>query len=138
MTDVFSKGKRSWIMSRVRGADTRPERIIRSFLHTKGFRFRLHVSKLPGKPDIVLPKHKTLIFVNGCFWHGHRRCRRASIPTTRTAFWRRKILGNMTRDKHVQRLLRKKGWEVLTVWECQVRKPEQLQRSLASLLARED
>lgn len=134
MTDIFSKRKRSWIMSRIQGTNTGPEKTVRSFLHRKGFRFKLHVTNLPGKPDIVLPARRTVVFVNGCFWHGHSRCNRATLPSTRRSFWRRKILGNTKRDRRVRRALRKAGWNTLTVWECQVRKPARLERALSRLL----
>ncbi len=121
MADVFSQRKRNEIMSRVRGKNTKPERVVRSILHRMGYRFRLNVADLPGKPDIVLPRHKKVVLVNGCFWHGHKNCRKAQIPATNTAFWSKKIQGNIERDRRVRRLLRKEGWQVLTLWECQSR-----------------
>jgi DNA mismatch endonuclease (patch repair protein) len=134
MADVFSKEKRSWLMSKVRGVDTTPEKTVRSFLHQRGFRFRLHVSKLPGKPDIVLARHNTVIFVHGCFWHGHPACRKATLPQTRPEFWENKIKGNIRRDRKWYRMLKSMGWNVLTLWECQVRKPSMLERRLLTLL----
>lgn len=119
--DVFKKGKRSWIMSRVKGVDTAPERIVRSFIHKMGFRFRLHRKDLPGDPDIVLPRHRKIIFVHGCFWHGHRNCPRAKKPTTNIAFWNKKIDTNVARDKINLRTLRKLDWDVLTIWQCELR-----------------
>src|SRR5712692_765126 len=119
MTDVFSPAKRSWVMSRVRGKDTKPERLVRSFLHKRGFRFTLHRRDLPGRPDIVLPRFRTVVFVHGCFWHGHRGCSRATIPTTHRSFWRKKIESNMRRDDVVLKTLKQEGWRVLTVWQCQ-------------------
>lgn len=107
-------------MSRIRGKDTRPERTVRSFLHSRGFRFRLHVKQLPGRPDIVLPKLKTVIFVHGCFWHHHARCKYAVYPRRRAEFWRAKIDGTVKRDRNTARLLRKSGWETITIWECEI------------------
>ena len=119
MTDIFTKQKRSWVMSRIRSKNTAPERIVRSFLHRRGFRFRLHRKDLPGKPDIVLSRHRTVVFVHGCFWHGHD-CKAGASPQTRREFWQAKIAGNAARDKVVAARLRKLGWRVLTVWECEV------------------
>ncbi len=98
MTDVHDKATRSYNMSRVRGKDTKPEMLVRKFLFSKGFRYRLHDKKLPGKPDIVLPKYKTVIFINGCFWHGHEGCRYFVVPKTRTEWWMGKITGTQKRD----------------------------------------
>lgn len=120
MTDVFTKAKRSWVMSRIRGRDTSPEKAVRSFLHDHGFRFRLHKQGLPGRPDIVLAKYRTAIFVNGCFWHHHPKCKQAVYPKNRRRFWRLKIDGTVARDKKVVRSLRKLGWRVITLWECQI------------------
>jgi len=135
VADVFTKAKRSWVMSRIRGKDTRPEKTVRSFLHRNGFRFRLHGSRLPGKPDIVLPKHRTVILVNGCFFHGHPGCKQATNPATNRAFWARKIERNRERDAEVRRALRKAGWRVVTVWECQVGEPARLRRGLQRLFS---
>lgn len=105
-------------MAAIKGKDTTPELIVRRMLHASGFRFRLHRRDLPGRPDIVLPKYKTVIFVHGCFWHRHN-CRYFKWPTTRAEFWRAKILSNVTRDKRNRRQLRRLGWSVIVVWECQ-------------------
>jgi DNA mismatch endonuclease, patch repair protein len=121
MADVFSRTKRSWVMSKIRCKNTRPELIVRSFLHRAGFRFRLHVKGLPGKPDLVLRKYRTVIFVHGCFWHHHAGCKNANFPRSRPTFWRSKILGNKRRDAHAAHLLASLGWSVLTVWECETR-----------------
>lgn len=126
MTDKFSKEKRSWIMGRVRGRDTIPELQVRSILHRMGFRFRVHRRELPGKPDIVLPRHGKVIFVHGCFWHGHKRCPRSKRPTTNMGFWNRKLDKNIKRDMVFQRNLRSKGWKVLVVWQCEIQRPEKL------------
>ena len=119
--DVFKQGKRSWIMSRVKGVDTVPERLVRSLLHRMGYRFRLHRKDLPGNPDIVLPRHHKIIFVHGCFWHGHRNFPRAKKPTTNIAFWKKKIDTNVARDRKNIRMLQKLGWDVLVVWQCELK-----------------
>ena len=134
MADVFTKAKRSWVMSRVRSTDTGPERIVRSFLHRRGFRFSLNKRGLPGTPDIVLTRHLVVVFVHSCFFHGHAGCKRATMPVTNRAFWMRKILRNRERDRAAARGLRRLGWRVIVVWECQARRPETLQRRLGSLL----
>src|SRR6266702_7166553 len=109
MTDTLSPEKRSWLMSRVRDKDTKPEKVVRGFLHRLGFRFRLHASALPGKPDIVLRRYRTVVFVHGCFWHGHPRCKRATLPTTRPEFWSNKIHLNMKRDRRTKKQLKNSG-----------------------------
>ena len=134
MTDVFSKEKRSWIMSRVKGHDTKPEIMVRSVIHRMGFRFRIHRRDLPGNPDIVLPRHGKVIFVHGCFWHGHKHCSRSKRPTTNEEFWNRKLDGNIERDKRFRETLRRMGWKVLVVWECETRKHEALLRKLERFL----
>ncbi len=121
MADVHSKEARSYNMSRIKGKNTKPELIVRNFLHRNGFRFRLNDKKLPGKPDIVLPKYKTVIFVNGCFWHGHKGCKYFVIPKTRTKWWLDKINGNVENDKRKKKELRKLGWKVITVWNCSLK-----------------
>jgi len=108
------------MMSGIRSRDTKPERVVRSLLHRAGFRFRLHVSGMPGKPDLVLPRYRAVIFVNGCFWHGHE-CRLFKWPATRTEFWRAKIGGNVERDKKAIADLVAEGWRCLTIWECAIR-----------------
>ena len=120
MVDVVDKATRSRMMSGIRAKNTRPEILIRKALHGAGLRFRLHDKKLPGKPDIVLPKYRTVLFVNGCFWHGHR-CRVFKWPKTRTKFWKDKITGNMARDKKSLAILGAMGWRTLTIWECEIR-----------------
>ncbi len=132
--DVFTKEKRSLIMSRVRSKNTKPELIVRSFVHGLGFRFRLHRRDLPGNPDIVLPKHKKVIFVHGCFWHGHAACSRSKRPATNQAFWDKKLDGNIERDRRFRRELRQLGWKVLTVWECEIKNSEKLIRKLERFL----
>jgi DNA mismatch endonuclease, patch repair protein len=121
MADVHDKETRSFNMSRIRAKNTKPEIIVRKFLHSQGFRFSLHPKKLPGKPDIVLPKYKTVIFVHGCFWHGHKNCRYFIVPKTRTLWWINKINTNRLKDVKAIRELRKNGWKVLVVWECELK-----------------
>lgn len=122
MADVHSKEVRSFNMSRVKGKDTKPELLVRKFLFASGLRYRLHDKKLPGRPDIVLPKYNTIIFVQGCFWHGHANCKYATIPRTRTEFWSQKIEGNKQRDKNNIEQLKNKGWNVLIVHGCELKK----------------
>lgn len=120
MVDRISKEHRSWNMSRIRGKNTKPEVVLRSLMHRAGFRFRLHDNKLPGKPDIVLPKHKTAIFVNGCYWHRHQGCPKATAPKTNTAFWTKKFETTVERDVRKKSELMQAGWRVITVWECEL------------------
>ena len=108
-------------MSRIRGKNTKPEELVRKYLFSKGFRYRKNVASLPGKPDIVLSKYKTCIFVNGCFWHGHEGCKYFVWPKNNAEFWKRKITSNMARDKHSHALLEQSGWRVLTIWECELK-----------------
>lgn len=121
MTDRISKEKRSWNMSRIRSKDTKPEIKVRSYLFKLGFRFRKNVQKLPGKPDIVLPKYSTVIFINGCFWHHHHGCRYAYIPKTRTNFWLDKFSKNSENDKKNKVILQQLGWKVVVIWECMLK-----------------
>ena len=118
--DKLTKEKRSWNMSRIRGKDTRPEKIVRSVLHKDGFRFRLNRKDLPGKPDIVLPKYKSVIMVHGCFWHQHKNCKYATVPKSNTAFWISKLDGNVKRDKKNISALKRLGYRVIIMWECQI------------------
>ncbi len=120
MSDIFSKAKRSEVMSKVKSIDTEPEMIVRKYLFARGFRYRKHVKILPGKPDIVLPKYKTVIFVHGCFWHGHD-CKYGTLPQSGKAFWQKKISQNRERDKKQTEHLRQMGWRVLTVWQCELK-----------------
>ena len=113
-------------MSRIRSRDTAPERTVRSMLHRLGFRFRLQGAKLPGRPDVVLSKHRTVVVVHGCFWHRHRRCRFAYTPKSNVDFWTRKFEENVARDKRTMRALRALGWSVVTIWECETRDPKAL------------
>ncbi|MBX3372905.1 MAG: DNA mismatch endonuclease Vsr [Phycisphaeraceae bacterium] len=121
-------------MSRIRGRDTRPEKAVRSLLHRMGFRFRLHRRDLPGSPDIVLPRLRTVIFVHGCFWHRHPGCRFAYTPRTRKAFWNAKFAANRARDRRHARELRSLGWRVVTVWECRTHDQSRLASRLQAAL----
>ena len=125
---------RSRVMRQVRSKDTSPEVRVRSLIHRAGYRFRLHVKGMAGKPDIVMPRHKTVVFVNGCFWHRHPGCRYASTPKANAEYWQRKFEGNVARDEKVQAVLRDNGWNVLVIWECQTRDSTVLESLLADLL----
>lgn len=131
--DKHSKEARSYNMSRIKGKDTKPEIIVRKFLHSRGFRYRLHVKNLPGKPDIVLFKYKTVIFVHGCFWHGHSHCRYFVIPKTRTKWWIDKINRNIEKDNENIQSLKMEGWKVCIVWECQL-KPSGFVQNMENLI----
>lgn len=134
MADVFPPAKRSWIMSRVKGENTKPEILVRSLVHAMGFRFRLHRKDLPGKPDLVLPRHKKVIFVHGCFWHQHSACPNSARPTSNIAYWNRKLDRTVERDKHNIASLKSAGWQVLVVWECQIKNTEKLIGALGEFL----
>jgi DNA mismatch endonuclease (patch repair protein) len=125
-------------MSRVKGRDTKPEKIVRSLLHGMGYRFRLNQKSLPGSPDIVLPKYKKAVFVHGCFWHGHEGCQRAARPTSNADFWNQKIEGNIKRDSVKLRELRKLGWKATVIWQCQIRDMHSLQKRLDRFLQSKD
>jgi DNA mismatch endonuclease (patch repair protein) len=118
MADVHTKEVRSKNMAAIKSKDTKPELIVRRFLHANGFRYKLNDKTLPGKPDIVLPKYRTVVFVHGCFWHGHKNCKYAHLPKTRTEWWKAKIDGNIANDKKKEAALKREGWQVLKVWEC--------------------
>lgn len=133
--DIWDKKKRSKVMSNIRSKDTKPEILVRKMLFSKGYRYRLHVKNLPGKPDIVLRKYNAVVFVHGCFWHLHSGCRDGTIPKTHTEYWEKKLLGNKERDmKHIENL-QNLGWRVLRVWECEVEKdPEMVLNKIISFL----
>lgn len=133
MADVVDKATRSRMMSGIRGRDTKPEYVVRRYLHRLGFRYRLHDRRLPGRPDIVLPKHRTVVEVRGCFWHQHPGCRFAATPKSNGAFWQRKFRENVERDARNEALLETDGWRVLVIWECEVGSHERL-RSLAGAI----
>ncbi|MCX4376907.1 MAG: DNA mismatch endonuclease Vsr [Lachnospiraceae bacterium] len=120
--DIHSKETRSYNMSCIHGKDTKPEEIVRKFLFSNGFRYRKNDKRYPGTPDIVLPRYKTVIFVNGCFWHGHECCRYFVVPKSNTEFWVNKINRNKERDKQKTALLEGMGWNVIVLWECQLKK----------------
>ena len=132
--DRLTPAQRSWNMSRIAGKDTSPERAVRSILHRLGCRFRLHVRGLPGRPDIVLPRHETVVLVHGCFWHRHRNCRLAYLPKSRVEFWTNKFNANVRRDRRISERLRRDGWHVVVVWECQLRRPASVSGRLGRLL----
>jgi len=133
MADVHDEKTRSYNMSMIKGKNTKPEMLVRKFLHANGYRYSLHSKKLPGKPDIVLTKYKTVIFVNGCFWHGHEGCKYFVIPMTRTEWWIDKINGTKANDKKNIELLTKAGWKVLQIFECTL-KPDNINNTLQNLL----
>lgn len=135
MADVHDKKTRSYNMSRIRSKNTKPEMLVRRFLHANGFRYRLHDKKLPGKPDIVLPKYRTVIFVHGCFWHGHEGCKYFVIPKTRTEWWLNKILGNKACDNKAVKTLKKDDWTIINIWECNLKSPK-IEKTLSSLLTK--
>jgi DNA mismatch endonuclease, patch repair protein len=134
--DRLSREHRSWNMSRIRGRNTKPEYAVRSMLHRLGFRFRLHSRELPGRPDVVLPKYQSVVLVHGCFWHRHSQCPFAYTPKSRINFWGRKFAENVTRDRCTVTALRKAGWKVIIVWECELRRPDALSRRLDRKLRR--
>ena len=125
MTDVHSKETRSYNMSRIKGKDTKPEVLVRKYLFSKGLRFRKNDKRYPGHPDIVLPKYKTIVFVHGCFWHFHENCRYAVMPSSNVDFWEKKLKGNLLRDERNKKALTEMGWNVIVVWECQLKKDKQ-------------
>ncbi len=134
MTDRVSAAERSRMMAKVRNRDTAPEILVRKILHAAGFRFRLYRRDLPGRPDIVLPRHRKVIFVHGCFWHGHD-CPRGKRPTTNMEFWNAKLDKNIARDAAVRAELEKLGWSVLTVWECETKDRVTLTKTLLRFLS---
>jgi DNA mismatch endonuclease (patch repair protein) len=136
LLDVLPAEQRSERMSRVRSKDTKPEMVVRRLVHSLGCRFRLHNRQLPGSPDLVFARLKTVIFVHGCFWHRHPRCKKASTPATNPDFWRGKFNANRLRDKRQIHQLRRLGWEALIVWECETRDPEKLKKRLCRELKR--
>jgi DNA mismatch endonuclease, patch repair protein len=135
MADVFTREKRSLIMARVKGRNTQPELLVRSILHRLGYRFRLHFRDLPGCPDVALPRHRKVVFVHGCFWHGHEGCPRSARPTTNRVFWEKKLSGNMDRDKKNLAALEEMGWKALVVWTCETKNVERLTDTLSRFMA---
>lgn len=135
MPDVHSPTQRSYNMSRIKGKDTKPELLVRKFLFSKGFRYRVNDKRLPGKPDIVLPKYKTVIFVNGCFWHGHDGCKHATLPKTRIDWWANKLAKNQENDRKYYSALQIAGWMVIVVWTCDLQtQPKQTLNNLLKLI----
>lgn len=132
MSDVFTPQKRSEIMRAVRSTDTKPEMIVRRLVHRLGFRYRLHVHRLPGVPDLVFPSRRKVIFVHGCYWHRHSCREGRSMPASRAAYWRSKFARNQIRDRHSQRALRQSGWRVMVIWECQLQ-PKKMPTLVARL-----
>ena len=132
MADVHSPETRSFNMSQIKGKNTKPEEQVRKYLFSRGYRYRKNVSNLPGKPDIVLPKYKTCIFVNGCFWHKHEGCKYFVWPKNNAEFWKKKITGNVERDLRQQNELRSLGWNVVVLWECELKK-ERFNETMASV-----
>ena len=133
MPDIYDKKRRSEIMAQIAGKDTKPEKLIRSYLHSQGFRFRINNPNLPGKPDIVLKKYNAVIFIHGCFWHNHKGCKKSKLPETRKQFWRNKIGNTVKRDKRNISELKKIGWRIAIVWECAIKNKEDLPSSYTKL-----
>ncbi|MBA3010977.1 MAG: DNA mismatch endonuclease Vsr [Proteobacteria bacterium] len=133
--DSLSSKHRSWNMSRIKNRDTKPELIVRSLLHRKGYRFRLHKKDLPGKPDIILSRFKKIIFVHGCFWHRHEGCCYAYNPKSRISFWQNKFNQNIERDKFVQKELFQMGWQVHVIWECEIKIIELLEKKIEQIFS---
>lgn len=134
MVDHLTPEKRSWNMSKIKSGNTKPEMIVRSMLHRMGYRFRLHRKDLPGKPDIVLPKYNTVIFVHGCYWHRHKGCKYAYNPKSRIDCWQNKFKSNVERDKKNRITLEKLGWNVKVIWECETKESKGLQKKIAFFL----
>lgn len=137
MVDNISKKERSRVMSLVKQKDTGPEIAVRSFLHRRGFRYRLHDKRLPGKPDMVFPKYKCVLFIHGCFWHGHHdpNCKLARTPKSNIKFWKEKVVSNQKRDERNISKLKKMGWRVLLVWECQIRETRVLETLVQKIIS---
>ena len=134
MTDKLTPDRRSWNMSRIRSKNTSTEIEVRSLLHSAGFRYRLHRKDLPGKPDLVLPKYRTVIFVHGCFWHRHEGCKITTTPKTNTEFWEKKFAYNVKRDIEHRKKLEEMGWKVLIVWQCELKNKEALSHRISQAL----
>ena len=138
MADIVDRVTRSRMMSGIRGRDTQPELIVRRYLHANGLRYRIAPKNLPGKPDIVLPKYRTVVFVHGCFWHQHADCKYAATPATNTVFWCRKFKENIARDQRARKLLHQAGWQVIVIWGCELnsRKLSALKKRITAQLTR--
>jgi DNA mismatch endonuclease (patch repair protein) len=133
MPDTFTPQKRSEVMSKIRASNTKPEILVRKYLHSKGFRFRIHQKSLPGRPDVVLKKYNAVILINGCFWHGHENCKVFKMPKSRQHYWLPKIEGNIKRDFLNLNALKKIGWRVFIIWECKLKKSK-MEKTLQSLV----
>lgn len=133
MSDIFTKEKRSEIMSKISVKETKPEILVRKFLFENGFRYRKNDKRYPGKPDILLPKYKTIIFINGCFWHGHN-CPAGKLPETRKEFWEEKINGNIKRDRKNKTELEKQDWKIITIWQCELKNKTVREKTFNELL----
>src|ERR1051326_2573148 len=134
MSDHLTRARRSWNMSRIRATNTKPEIAVRRILHRLGYRFRVHALNLRGKPDIVLPRHRVVLFVHGCFWHRHHCCKFSTTPKTNRAYWQRKFAANRYRDRRHSEQLTILGWKTIVVWECQINSPELWTTTLSELL----
>ena len=132
--DIFTPEKRSQIMGRIGSKNSKLEIAVRKLVHSLGYRFRLHDTTLPGKPDVVLRRHRKVIFINGCFWHGHKDCSRSKLPSTNVTFWKDKITKNAIRDKRALKKLRCEGWRAMVVWQCEMKYPERLAKRLGRYL----
>lgn len=132
MADVHDSATRSYNMSQISGKDTKPEMMVRKFLHSNGFRYRLHVKDLPGKPDLVLPKYNSVIFVHGCFWHAHEGCKYFKMPKSNIDYWKNKLIGNKKRDEKNFKKLIDQNWNIITIWECEL-KSDKTKNTLLSL-----
>ena len=133
MADVHTPAQRSYNMATIRSTNTKPELLVRKYLHAQGYRYKLHDKTLPGKPDLVLPKYRTVIFIHGCFWHGHNNCKYYVVPKTKTEWWLNKINGNKANDTKALKALKKEGWTVITIWECDL-KPKKAEKTLERLV----
>ena len=138
MMDIVDSGRRSEMMSRIKGRDTVPEILVRRVAHGLGFRYRLYRKGLPGRPDLVFPRHRAVVFVHGCFWHRHEACRYAYEPKSRVRFWTEKFRQNVARDQRNEQALHTLGWRVLVIWECETRNPTEVEGRLLNYLRRDD
>lgn len=136
MVDHVDKAKRSFIMASVHSEGTGPEKAVRAIVRRLGYRCRLHVKSLPGRPDLVFQSRRKIIFVHGCFWHRHRKCRYASSPKSRKAFWEAKFAANVSRDRRIKRALKRMGWCIMTVWQCELKEKERLTRRIDDFLSK--
>ncbi len=133
--DTFTKADRSKVMAAIKSKNTKPELFVRKLLFSLGYRFRLHRSDLPGKPDIILKKYNTAVFVHGCFWHQHQGCKRSNIPKSNLKYWTNKLSRNVQRDKENKRMLKKAGWKIFIIWECECKMPDKLTAKLVKQLS---